>query len=143
MASRVTGQGQGRVWLCVLAVLIYAFLALPTAAAGQAVPLTGSICGSVSEAQTDLCVALETRSCGLTADSEAFWFCKGVLERQCGVIEGANYSFCEALRTRECGVIAGTTGYRLCEGILQRNCGLAPDPLRWMCVVLEDAFREG
>lgn len=99
-----------------------------------------SICDSVGEAQADLCVALEKRSCGLTADSEEFWFCKGVLERQCGVIEGANYWFCEALRTRECGVVSGNR-FQLCQGILQRDCGLAGASSRWMCVVLRDEFR--
>ena len=49
-----------------------------------------SICDSVGEAQADLCVVLEKRSCALAVDSGEFWIWKGVLERQCGVIEGTN-----------------------------------------------------
>ena len=119
-----------------------ALFAPPTAAFERGVQQVAAVCASGSQAQSDLCVALDTGNCGLARPSEDYWFCKGVVERQCGLIaDSPNYLFCEALRTRECGVVAGNR-YQLCQGILERDCRAASEASQWMCVVLQDRFSD-
>ena len=139
------GQEQSliRSSLAAAVVVALALFAPPTAAIESGVQQTEPGCASGSQAQSDLCLALQTGSCGLAGSSVDYWFCKGILERQCGLIEDSpNYWFCEALRTRECGVVAGNR-YQLCRGILERDCRLPSERSRWMCVVLQNKFSDG